>query len=342
MSRSQFSPGSSPDEVLALVTVCNAVASPESLFGLVNLSTGDLREVPFDYVVADHGATGLAYMTDGSLAVGLPGSCRLIRLSPDLTVVSHDADDALDDVHSIAVRGDSLFAVATSRDSVLEYRIRPDHLEPVGVHRLTEADRDTLHVNSVCVHQGRVLVSTFGENWRDHPVGSAIGSIIDLEDRRSVSTALSHPHTLVSFDEELFVLGSFSGTVEKVHYNGERTLCARYPGYLRGLSFFEGGALVGVSGRRRRSRGLGTINAAGPEFDQRCGVIWFSPEWEVEQFVDLSWFGREIFDVMFTAHAPVTPSILDTLAAAKHRSIQLDASWEAPPGGPRRPDAASD
>ena len=335
-------PRPSHEPVLALVTFCNAVASPESLFALVDISTGDLREVPFDYVFADFGATGLAWLPDGTLVLGLPGSCRLTLLSPDLEMIGHYTDDALDDVHSIAVRGDSLFAVATSRDSVLEYRVDANAFEPVTTHKLTDSGSDTVHVNSVCVHQGRVLVSVFGGSWRDHPVGSPIGAIIDLEDRRVVSTGLSHPHTLVSVDDDgLYVLGSFSGTAERVHPDGRRTLCAKYPGYLRGLSFFNGSALVGVSGRRKRSRGLGTVNVAGPEFDQRCGIIWFSPEWEVERFIDLSWFGREIFDVALVDPTLVAPSPMDSLAAAKHRCVQLESSWEAPPGGPVPPNEAN-
>jgi hypothetical protein len=173
-------------------------------------------------------------------------------------------------------------------------------------------------------------------------VGSPIGTIIDIEDRRAISTSLTHPHTLVSVEEKLFVLGSFSGSVERVHQGGERTVCAKYPGYLRGVSFFEGGAIVGVSGRRRRSRGLGTTNVAGPDFDHRCGILWFSHDWEVIQFVDLTWFGREIFDLMVLEVAPIIPTPSDTLAAAKHRSLQLDASWQAPPGGPVPPGSDSD
>jgi hypothetical protein len=334
-------PPGSASEPMVVVTFCNAVASPESLFAIVDLSTGDLREIPFGYEFSDHGATGLAWLPDGTLLLGLPGSCRLTRLSADLTLLGHYSDDALDDIHSIAVRGDSLFAVATSKDSVLEYRVGADAFEPVTTHKLTDAGSDTVHVNSVCIHQNRVLVSVFGDNWRDHPVGSPIGAVIDLEDRRVVTASLSHPHTLVSDGDNLYVLGSFSGTAEKVHPDGRRSLCAKYPGYLRGLSFFEGGALVGVSGRRKRSRGLGTVNVAGPEFDQRCGVIWYSREWEVDRFVDLSWFGREIFDVALVDPVLVAPSPMDSLAAAKHRCVQLESSWEAPPGGPVPPNVVN-
>jgi hypothetical protein len=330
-----------PHATLALVSFCNAVASPESALALVDLSSGDLREVPFDYVLADYGATGLARITDGRLVVGLPGSRRLVVLSPDLHVVGQLSDDGLDDIHSAAVRGESLFVLATGSDSIKEYRIDSDRFDLVTTRRLTQSGRDSLHVNSLCVHGGRVVASIFGENWRDFPVGSSTGAIIDIDDGRRLWTSLTQPHTLVSAGEELYVLGSFTGAVERLGPDGERQVCATYPGYLRGMAFFDDGALVGVSGKRKRSRGLGTENASGLQFDHRGGIIWYSRDWEVKAFIDLSWFGREIFDVLVVGDTPAVPSPADTSAAARHRSVQLDASWEAPEGGPRPPDPPS-
>jgi hypothetical protein len=323
---------------LALVSFCNTVASPESALAVVDLSSGDLREIPFDYGLADYGATGLARLTDGRLVVGLPGSRRLVVLSPALTVVDQLFDEGLDDIHSMTARGESLFVAATGTDSIKEYRIERDHFDLVTTHHLSHRHRDSLHVNSLCVHRGRIVASMFGENWRDFPVGSTTGAIIDIEDGRQLSRSLSQPHTLVSADADLYVLGSFSGTIERMRPEGARDVCAKYPGYLRGLAFFSDGALVGVSGRRKRSRGLGTDNASGLQFDHRGGIIWYSRDWEAKAFIDLSWFGREIFDVLIVGETAAVPSPADTLAAAKHRSLQLDASWEAPEGGPQPPD----
>jgi hypothetical protein len=86
--------------------------------------------------------------------------------------------------------------------------------------------------------------------------------------------------------------------------------------------------LVGVSGRRRRSRGLGTLNAVGSDFDDRCGILWFNQEWELVRFVDLSWFGREIYDIVVADSPRTVPTTHDTLAAAKSRIAQLEESWE--------------
>jgi hypothetical protein len=319
-----------------LVTFCNTVASPESSVVLVDMETGHLREVGFDYVVEDFGATGLAWLEDGTLAMALAGSRRILRMSPALDIVGQVYDAAMADLHSITWQGDTLYAAATGRDMVLALRILTEAFEPAAAHMFSDSDGDTMHVNSVCSHQGQILVSAFGRNWRDHPVGSPIGEIVALDDRRVVSSSLAHPHSLVSHGGQLYVLGSFSGTVERVEPGGDRVVCATYPGYLRGLAFFEGGALVGISAPRSRSRGLGTINAVGDSFDPCCAILWFGPDWELVKRVDLSWYGREIFDIALVAGAG-TPTVEDTLGAAKHRSVQLDASWEAPLGGPVPP-----
>jgi hypothetical protein len=335
----------SPEAAMtAIVTFCNTAASGTRQCALVSLSTGNVRAIELGDAASDHGATGLACTADGDVIVALPGSMRLVRLSSTLEPVDEFFDASLTDVHSIAMQGDSLYAVATARDSVLEYNVLSGGYELRATHQLSDGPADTLHINSICFHQGRVLISMFGEDWRTRPASANTGSIVDLADRRSVSGSLSHPHSLTSAGDDLYILGSFSGTVEKVLSNGDRTVCARHAGYLRGLSIFENGALVGVSGRRRRSRGLGTSNAVDPAFDDRCGLLWFNREWELKRFVDLSWFGREIYDIALAGGPAAVPTIDDTLAVAKSRISQLEESWAvaaemgAPaPGAPDEP-----
>ena len=324
---------------LVLVSFTNAVASPESLLALVDISTGYLRRVDFLYELNDFGATGITRLSDGSLIVALAGSQRLVRLSTSLVPESEFRHEAITDVHGLTRRDESLYAVSTGTDSVLEFRVLSSgQFELLRSYALTHSSVDSLHVNSACVYQGRVLVSMFGANWRNYPVGSPIGDVIDLETRQPVSRGLRHPHTLSPASDALYILSSYSGTVERLAPNGERTVCASYSGYLRGMSVFDRGAVVGVSAGRRRSRGLGTENVDMPGFTDRCGVLLFDDNWELVKFVDLTWFGREIFDLLLVQGPVVAPSVQDTLAAAKHRSLQLEASWEAPVGGPVRPE----
>jgi hypothetical protein len=111
--------------------------------------------------------------------------------------------------------------------------------------------------------------------------------------------------------------------------NGKRIVCARYPGYLRGISIFEGGALVGVSRERHRPRipGTGTVNDR--PFGDQCGVIRFNQNWEPMDFVDLSWVGPEIFDIALTLPGISAPTTQETVATATRRIAPFVAAWRA-------------
>jgi len=250
-------------------------------------------------------------------------------LSSQLRTVSRHFDDRLIDTHSLAVTGRTLFATSTGRDSVLEYQIGNGDLEFRTAHRLSQASADTLHVNSVCIHEGRVLVGMFGEGWRNQPTDARTGLILDLESRQPVSTSIRHPHSLCSRHDKLYVLGSSFGTVEQVHPGGGRTVCARFSGYLRGLFIFEYGAIVGVSRNRHPSRVPDTASVETASTEDRCGVLRFDKDWELIDFVDLSWVGPEIFDLALISPEIPAPTIHDTFAAAKHRIALFESAWAA-------------
>jgi hypothetical protein len=320
-----------------LVTFCNTVAAPESSFALVDLATGYVRELPFGYHIADFGVTGLLRLPDSTLALTLPGTHRVLRLGPDLSITGQYVDPLIDDPHSLAARGDSLFLSSAGKDAVLELRPAERGFEKAGHFDLTSAGRDTLHVNSVCIHEGELLASVFGQDWRDHPVGTPLGAVISIERREVLTGGLRQPHTLVSHSGDLYILESLTGSVIRIHEDGATDVCVKHAGYLRGLTFFDGGALVGVSGGRRRSRGLGTLNVQTTHDPHRSGLLVYTPDWQLEEFHDLSWFGSEIYDVLLLEEETAPPTIEETLHAAKHRATQLQGTWEAPPEGPRPP-----
>lgn len=318
----------------ALVTFSNIGPTPErrtplnyphSDCALVNLATGDVRGIS----LGDQGASGLAYVGGGETIIAIQAGSCLVRLSSQLRILSRHFDDRLIDTHSLAATGRTLFAVSTGRDCVPEYQIGNDHLELRTVHRLSQATADTLHVNSICIHQGRVLVGMFGEGWRKQATDAQTGLILDLGSRQTVSTSIRHPHSLCSTHDHLYVLGSSDGTVEQVHPGGERTVCARFPGYLRGLSIFEEGAIVGVSRNRHPSRAPNAENVDAASFEDYCGVLRFNKGWDLIDFVDLSWLGPEIFDIALVSPAIPAPTTQDTFATAKHRIALFESAWAA-------------
>jgi hypothetical protein len=169
----------------------------------------------------------------------------------------------------------------------------------------------------------------FGEGWRRQPADARTGSIVDLESRETLSSSIRHPHSLYSRDDKLYVLGSSHGTIEQVYPGGGRTVCARFPGYLRGLSISDEGAIVGVSRDRHPSRGPGEEGLDTPALEDRCGILRFNRAWEIMDFVDLSWVGPEIFDIALVSPGISAPTAHNTLASAQHRIALFESAWAA-------------
>lgn len=340
MPQSETEQGPDVPGTLVLVTFCNTVASPVCSFALVDTATHHVRRLGFDYQrQSDHGATGLAELHDGSYALALPGSRRLLRLSETLEPLGSYRDQAFDDLHSLAYCGDTLYATSTGRDCVLEVQVFEDRFEPRTAHNLTEQMKDTLHVNSVCFYKGEMIASIFGIDWRAQGVGAPVGAVIALETGEPIWTGFRHPHTLTYEEGVLYILDSYSGQVERLDDNGGRTVAAKFDGYLRGLSFHgDGYAVVGLSARRLRSRGLGTANEdSGGPTSRRTGLLVYSPDWELLDVIDLSWFGPEVYDITPCPAGIPAPTIEDTLEASKTRSEQLALTWQIPDGGPVPP-----
>lgn len=309
---------------VVLVSFCNATASPGSSLAACDVSTGHVRVLPLPLEPEDEGATGIALGAGGTTFVALPGSRRIVQLDRDLKVQSWHQHDTLLDLHSLAVVADTLYAVACGTDSVVRYDTRNLHKGPEAAHPVTDSGTDTVHLNSLCHHDGRVLVTTFGEQWRTHPPDHRGGSVVGLDGLDVVSSAIRHPHSVTSTGDTLYVLGSGTGTIEQVLAGGDRALCAHYPGYVRGLAVYPEGAVVGVSGRRRRSRGLGTLNTDESTFEERCLILRFDATWNLSGTVDLSWLGREIYDIRLAPPGTPPPTAADTLEAAKGRITDLE------------------
>lgn len=323
------------DSRLVLVTFCNTVASPVCSFALVDLATQYVRRLSFDYDrETDYGATGITTLHDGSLALALPGSKRLLRLGPELESLSQYRDDAFADLHSLTTCGDSLYVASTGRDTILELQVMTDTFEARDVHRLSDALDDTLHVNSACFYRGELIASIFGDSWRDQPVGAPVGAVVSLATGEHLWTGFRHPHTLTVHEGTLFALDSYSGQVERLEGGAKRTVVAKFDGYLRGLAVLSDGYVVGLSAQRLRSRGLGTVNEGlGTALNRGSGLLVYSDNWDLLEMVDLSWFGQEIYDVMACPAGIAAPTVEDTLEAAKARSEQLQLTWQVPPGG---------
>jgi len=150
---------------------------------------------------------------------------------------------------------------------------------PTFISRLLPEDR--CHLNGLAMENGRPrYVTAVGETdvtdgWREKRVGG--GVVIDVVENRIVARGLSMPHSPRLHDGKLWLLDSGTGHFGFIDLSAERFEAVAFcPGYLRGLSFHDRFAVVGLSQPRENKTFAGlplddalAKRGAGPQ----CGLM---------------------------------------------------------------------
>ena len=211
------------------------------------------------------------------------------------------------DVHELAVQpGGRVIFVNTSYSCLAEldlmHSFRPIW-KPPFISRLAPEDR--CHLNGMALHEGNpryvtaVCRSDIVNGWRDRRAEG--GVLIDLGDNRILSEKLSMPHSPRLWNGGLWVLNSGTGHLCRIDpANGALEQLAFLPGFLRGLAFHGGTAVVGLSLPRNKSfAGLELDdNLRKKDADPWCGIqVIDLRNGDVLQWIRLEGFVRELFDV---------------------------------------------
>jgi len=139
---------------------------------------------------------------------------------------------------------------------------------------------DRCHLNGMALVDGRpkyvtcVSRSNVVDGWRDRRASG--GCVIDVETNEVIVEGLSMPHSPRWHDGKLWLLESGTGYLGTVDFSrGTFERVAFCPGYLRGMSFAHGYALVGLS-KQRENRTLSGLaldqELASRDADPRCGI----------------------------------------------------------------------
>jgi uncharacterized protein (TIGR03032 family) len=129
----------------------------------------------------------------------------------------------------------------------------------------TLVDEDRCHLNGLAMQEGKpryvsaVSRSNTIDGWRDRRADG--GVVIDVKTNEIICEGLSMPHSPRMHDDQLWILNSGTGElgVIEIGENGKGTFKPRAfcPGFLRGLTFHNGFAFVGLSKPRyKRFEGL--------------------------------------------------------------------------------------
>ncbi|GAB4228205.1 MAG: TIGR03032 family protein [Methyloligellaceae bacterium] len=176
---------------------------------------------------------------------------------------------------------------------------------PSFVDRLAAEDR--CHLNGMALNRGVPVIATaaaetnIADGWRDHR--DTGGVVIDVKSGKSIITGLSMPHSPRIYRNALWLHNSGTGHFGRADLDkGTFEPLAFCPGYLRGLDFVDGHAIVGLS-KPRKDKTFGGLalddNLAREKVEARCGlyvidlasgdiVHWLRLEGMIEELYDVA------------------------------------------------------
>ncbi|EGF91816.1 hypothetical protein ABI_02480 [Asticcacaulis biprosthecium C19] len=203
------------------------------------------------------------------------------------------------DLHGLVAFQGHLYSVRTARNEI--WRLSPD-LKPLDcVNPNQSDDNDTLHINDLCVHKGRLVASQFGARRN---TGKRIGCVFDVLSGEVLFDGFTDPHSVTSRDGLLYVLDSATGSLFELETGqGPRRLLSVF-GYARGLYIDDDWIVIGKSVHRTDSRSRRTplppllfpdseVRAASG----RAGVYVYERRSGDCRFIDTTRYGGEVYRI---------------------------------------------
>lgn len=211
------------------------------------------------------------------------------------------------DVHEMAVDRAGRLIFVNSRYSCLatfddKHSFRPIW-KPPFISALAPEDR--CHLNGLAMEHGvpkyvtAISATDVKDGWRERRQQG--GVVVDVGSGRIVTDRLSMPHSPRVHDGALWALDSGRGQIVKIDtVNGEIEQVAFCPGFLRGLAFHNGYAIVTVSKAREGSfkdlRLQQELEKRGEA--ARCGVLIINlARAEIEESILFEGKVTEMFDI---------------------------------------------
>ncbi|QEP45010.1 TIGR03032 family protein [Ectothiorhodospiraceae bacterium BW-2] len=169
------------------------------------------------------------------------------------------------------------------------------------------APEDRCHLNGLAMREGKVAYVTavsesdVVDGWREHR--SDGGVVIDVARNEVICRGLSMPHSPRWYRDQLWVANSGTGELGTVNLDsGEFEPKVFLPGYLRGLSFIDNWAVVGLS-KPRHNRTFSGLpldeRLKQKDVEARCGLYVVNLDTgHIEHWLHISGVVTELYDVV--------------------------------------------
>ena len=239
------------------------------------------------------------------------------------------------DVHDLAFDRDGRLVFVNTLFSCLAtvsatHSFRP-LWKPDFVSRLAAEDR--CHLNGLALRDGApayvtaVAETDLADGWRDNRASGGI--VVDVASGEVVCRGLSMPHSPRLHDGRLYVLNSGAGEIGTVDpRTGRFAPLAFCPGYLRGLCFIGGHAVVGLSEPRENRTFAGLPlqeRLAAAKVTPRCGLYVIDlKNGDVAHWLRLEGIVSELYDVVALPGVS-RPSMIGFRSDEIRRTISIES-----------------
>lgn len=253
--------------------------------------------------VLGHSATGIAIdETCIAWCQQIEGVSNSIALLENGRLTNIQLSDSDLDLHDLLPDADGWCVAATSKNAVL----RLDRNGSITGSWEFGGEPDAMHLNSLCLHEGRLLASAFGRFTKHRGYKGftrKAGIVLDVESGETILEGLSQPHSLTSAPNGLYYCDSELNDVVFKRSDGKENR-ATLPGYTRGLCLGERHLYVGLSCTRNPSSA-----EIIDRFETAVVAVLNLENMDVIGYVPLPW--QEIYDIRLVRD----PSFIHTLAA---------------------------
>ncbi|MEN8723893.1 MAG: TIGR03032 family protein [Alphaproteobacteria bacterium] len=237
------------------------------------------------------------------------------------------------DIHDLAIGDDGLIFVNTLFSCLGQPSVTHSFKrlwQPSFIDRLAAEDR--CHLNGVAMRNGApayvtaVAETNIADGWRDHRRDGGI--VIDVQTGEIAARGLSMPHSPRWYRDRLWVLNSGEGTLGYIDTDqGAFVPLAFCPGYLRGLTFHENYAIVGLS-EPRGSRTFADLPLQArldkEAITARCGLYVIDLETgDIVHWARISGVVKELYDVAFMGGVR-NPAMIGFHTGEIRRIISID------------------